>query len=50
MFGKWDIAVWFEADSNDSALHFVGEKLRAMDGILETRTKPMVLIQEYKKR
>ncbi len=49
MFGKWDIAIWFEADTNEKALDFVGEKLRAMEGVLETRTKPMVLIQEYKK-
>jgi len=50
MVGKWDIAVWFEADSLDNAIHFVGDKLRGMEGILETRTKPMALIKEYKKR
>jgi uncharacterized protein with GYD domain len=23
VFGNWDIAIWFEANSNDNALHFV---------------------------
>src|SRR3990172_12275316 len=31
VFGKWDIAIWFEADSNDVALHFVGDKLRGIE-------------------
>ena len=50
VFGKWDIAIWFEADSNDVALHFVGDKLRGIEGILETRTTPMALIMEYGKK
>ena len=50
VFGKWDIAIWFEADSNDMAIHFVGDKLRGIEGILGTRTMPMALIVEYGKK
>ena len=47
VFGNWDIAVWFEADSNDNALHFVGEKIRSIDGVTETLTMPATVIKEY---
>jgi hypothetical protein len=41
--------VWFEADSNDNALHFVGEKIRSIDGVTETLTMPATSIKEYQK-
>ena len=47
VFGVWDIAIWFEADSNDNALHFVGDKIRAMDSVVETHTMPATAIKEY---
>ncbi len=47
VFGEWDIAVWFEAKNNDDAVHFVGEKLRSIDGVIETLTMPATLIKEY---
>ena len=47
VFGNWDMAVWFEADSNDNALHFVGEKIRSIDGVTETLTMPATVIKEY---
>jgi uncharacterized protein with GYD domain len=47
VFGVWDIAIWFEADSNDDALHFVGDKIRSMDGVVETHTMPATTIKEY---
>ena len=47
VFGNWDIAVWFEADSNDNAIHFVGEKIRSIDGVTETLTMPATTIKEY---
>lgn len=49
MFGKRDIAIWFESESNEAALHFVGDELHAVDDVLETHTKPMVLIRKFKK-
>ena len=47
VFGNWDIAIWFEADSNDNALHFVGDKLRAIEGVMDTHTMPATAIKEY---
>jgi uncharacterized protein with GYD domain len=48
VFGEWDFAVWFEADSNDQAVHFVGEKVRSIDGVIETITMPATPIKEYR--
>jgi len=31
LFGYWDFALFIKTDSNENALHFVGEKLRAID-------------------
>ena len=47
VFGDWDIAVWFEADSNDNAVHFVGEKIRTIEGVMDTHTMPATVINEY---
>ncbi len=49
LFGYWDFAIFFKADSNDNALHFVGETLRALGGIAETSTSPMTMLKEHKK-
>jgi len=48
VFGGWDIIVWFEADNNDDAVHFIGEKLRSVDGVIETLTMPATTIKEYR--
>ena len=41
-FGKWDFAVLFEADSNENALHFVGDVVRRpIEGVVATRTIPI---------
>jgi len=50
LFGYWDFAIFFKADSNDNALHFVGEILRAIPGIAETSTSPMTVLKEHKKQ
>ncbi len=50
LFGYWDFVIFFKADSNDNALHFVGETLRALGGIAETSTSPMTVLKEHKKR
>jgi DNA-binding Lrp family transcriptional regulator len=49
LFGEWDYAVWFEATDNDKAVHFVGEKLRTIEGVIETHTMPATIIKEYYK-
>jgi uncharacterized protein with GYD domain len=48
VFGDWDFAIWFEANNNDDAVHFVGEKIRSMDGVVESITMPATPIKEYK--
>jgi hypothetical protein len=48
LFGYWDFAIFFKADSNDNALHFVGETLRAIEGVAETSTSPMTVLKEHK--
>ena len=47
VFGNWDFAVWFEADKNENAVHFVGEKIRNIEGVIEAVTMPATPIKEY---
>jgi uncharacterized protein with GYD domain len=49
VFGQWDFAVLFQADTNENALHFVGDKIRLIEGVLETFTIPMAPIKNYRK-
>jgi DNA-binding Lrp family transcriptional regulator len=50
VFGKWDFAVLFQADSNVNALHFVGDKIRLVEGVIETFTIPLSPIKDYRTR
>lgn len=49
VFGEWDFAVLFEAESNADALHFVSDKIRLVEGVLETLTIPLSPIKDYRK-
>ena len=49
VFGQWDFAVLFQADTNADALHFVGDKIRLIEGIIETSTIPLAPIKDYRK-
>ena len=49
VFGQWDFAVLFQADTNAKALHFVGDKIRLIEGIIETSTIPLAPIKDYRK-
>ena len=49
IFGQWDFAILFQADTNATALHFVGDKIRLIDGVLETFTIPLAPIKNYRK-
>lgn len=49
VFGEWDFAVLFQADSNANALHFVGDKIRLVEGVLETFTVPLTPVKDYRK-
>jgi uncharacterized protein with GYD domain len=50
MFGEWDFAILFQADNNANAIHFVSDKIRLVEGVLETFTIPMSPIKNYRKR
>jgi uncharacterized protein with GYD domain len=50
VFGEWDFAVLFQADTNETALHFVGDKIRLIEGIMETFTIPLAPLKDYRKQ
>ena len=50
VFGKWDFAVLFQANTNEEALHFVGDKIRLVEGVVETLTIPLSPIKDYRKQ
>jgi uncharacterized protein with GYD domain len=49
VFGEWDFAVLFQADTNANALHFVGDKIRLIEGVTETFTIPLAPLKSYRK-
>jgi uncharacterized protein with GYD domain len=49
VFGEWDFAVLFQADTNENALHFVGDKIRVIEGVVETFTIPLAPLKDYRK-
>jgi uncharacterized protein with GYD domain len=49
IFGQWDFAVLFQAETNANALRFVGDCIRLIDGVIETSTIPLVPIKTYSK-
>ena len=49
VFGEWDFAVLFQADTNANALLFVGDKIRLIEGVTETFTIPLAPIKVYRK-
>jgi DNA-binding Lrp family transcriptional regulator len=49
VFGQWDFALLFQASSNEDALHFVSDKIRLIEGIMDTFTIPLVSIKDYRK-
>jgi len=50
IFGQWDFAILFQADSNQSALNFVGDKIRLVEGVNKTLTVPLSPIKNYRKK
>jgi len=49
IFGQWDFAVLFQADTNANALSFVGDCIRLVEGVTKTLTIPLVPIKTYSK-
>ena len=48
VFGEWDFAVLFQADTNEKALHFVGDVVRHIEGACAS-TIPISPIKDYRK-
>ncbi len=46
-FGKWDFVVLFEADTNENALHFVGDIVKPIEGVIGTRTIPIAPLRSW---
>jgi uncharacterized protein with GYD domain len=49
VFGEWDFAVLFQADTNANALQFVSDRIRLIEGVTETFTIPLSPIKNYQK-
>ena len=49
VFGEWDFAVLFQAETNANALQFVSDRIRLIEGVTETFTIPLALIKNYRK-
>jgi hypothetical protein len=47
VFGEWDMAVLFQADTNENALHFVGDVVRSVDGVAVTATVPLAPLRKW---
>lgn len=47
VFGKWDFAVLFEADTNENALHFAGDIVRPIEGVVAMRTIPIAPLRNW---
>jgi hypothetical protein len=48
VFGKWDFAILFQADTNENALHFVGDIVRPIEGVAWMSTMPLAPIRSFK--
>lgn len=49
IFGEWDFGVLFQADTNENALHFVGDIVRPIEGVAAMSTIPISPIKDYRK-
>jgi len=40
VFGTWDVAMWFDANSSDKAVDFIQRKINQISGIVDAYTVP----------
>jgi len=40
VFGTWDVAMWFDADSSDKAIDFIHKKIGQISGVVDAYTVP----------
>ena len=50
VFGKWDFAILFQADTNSDALDFVANKIRLVEGVIKTTTIPLSVLKNWRKK
>ena len=48
VFGRWDFAILFEADTNENALHFAGDVVRQVEGVAAMRTMPIAPLRSWR--
>ena len=48
VFGKWDFAILFQADTNENALHFVGDIVRPIEGVAAMKTMPVSPLRNWR--
>ena len=49
VFGEWDFVILFQADTNENALHFVGDIVKPIEGVAATSTLPIAPVKDYRK-
>ena len=49
VFGEWNFAILFQAETNENALHFVGDIVKPIDGVAATSTLPIAPVKDYRK-
>jgi uncharacterized protein with GYD domain len=49
IFGEWNFASLFQADTNENALHFVGDIVCPIEGATTTYTLPMAPVKKHRK-
>ena len=49
VFGKWDFAILFQAETNSDALDFVANKIRLVEGVIKTTTIPLAALKNWRK-
>lgn len=47
VFGDWNTCIWFQADNDDQATHFVKNKIAKIPGVTKTYTLPSTILREY---
>ena len=50
IFGEWDFAILCQADTNENALHFVGDIVLHIEDVATTFTLPIAPVKENRKK
>lgn len=47
VFGDWDACIWFQADNDDQATHFIKDRIAKIPGVTKTYILPSTILREY---